>query len=250
MTYQVVGVVAILVLLVASDLSIRMTKRRRLERLASRVAEMRRLATQATRRRPVGPEDARLAAPHDLLEAVERELSEQGLLVLGDLVEERPDGSPAGITRWFVDPGRTVCGWFGVARTRESGAINPIMMLFSEADSGEFFVTGRGASSRTLARPPSVHRTFLGWSDGLARVLEQHRAHVAQGASGGGAALRRVERIDEAVALLGRMRESTARWRASQPPAALLEEDVRLVLQERSEDLGPHLVRLMRSRGY
>jgi len=33
--------------------------------------------------------------------------------------------------------------------------------------------------------------------------------------------------MDEEVALVARMRESAAAWRASQPPAALLEADVR-----------------------
>ncbi len=123
-------------------------------------------------------------------------------------------------------------------------------MVFSESESGDFFLTGRGAVGRVLARPPAVHRAFYPWNERLARVLECHLLQTVQAPTGRKSALRQVEGIDEAVALVARLRETTARWRASQPRKALLEEDVRSLLQERFMDLGRPLIELMTARGY
>ena len=245
MTYVIVAALAIALVAAGSELYSRTVNRKRLGPLVRGIEEMRRMATRDITRRPASPGD--LAA--DVLpsyEAAAREVREQGLTLLGDLVELYPDGRSAGVTRWFVDGLRTTCGWFGVTRSREAGAITPAMLLFSESDSGEFFVTTRGGSRTSLAGPPFVHRTHLDWGEGLARVAERHRAEATPG-SGGRSALRRVEQLDEAVALLGRLRESGARWRASQPPADLLEADVRSVLQERFSELGPLVMKLMSS---
>ena|SRR5690348_3159857 len=243
MTYLVVAVVVIALVVAGSELYARIVNRKRLGPLVRAIEEMRRMATRESARRPAGPGD--LAA--DVMpsyEAAAREGREQGFSLLGDLVELYPDGRPAGVTRWFVDGSRTTCGWFGVTRSRETGAINPTMLLFSESESGEFFVTTRGGSRTSLARPPFVHRTYQDWGEGLAGVFEKHRAEVTLGTNRNGA-LRRVEQLDEAVTLLGRLRESSARWRASQPPLALLEADVHSVLQERFSELGPLVIKLM-----
>jgi type II secretory pathway pseudopilin PulG len=250
MSYIVVAVVALVLLIAVAGLRTRSRNRRQLESLATAVEAMRRTATQEITYRPPTPAEAALGDDRGLFEAAQRELDEQRLTVLGDLVEEQPGGVVIGTTRWFVDASRTVTGWFGVVRHRESGAINPTMMVFSESESGDFFLTGRGAVGRVLARPQAVHRAFYPWNEGLARVLQYHVSQTAQASSGGRSALRRVEEIDEAVALLGRLRETGARWRASQPRKALLEEDVRSLLQERFADLGRPLIELMTARGY
>ncbi len=250
MSYVIVGLVAILLLTAGAVLRTRIRNRRQLESLATAVEAMRRAASQEITYRPPTPAEAALGDDRGLFEAAERELHEQGLTVLGDLVEEQPGGVVIGTTRWFVDPSRTVTGWFGVVRHRESGAVNPTMMVFSESESGDVFLTGRGAVGRVLARPPAVHRAFYPWNERLARVLECHLLQTVQAPTGRKSALRQVEGIDEAVALVARLRETTARWRASQPRKALLEEDVRSLLQERFMDLGRPLIELMTARGY
>src|SRR5207247_8727942 len=147
------------------------------------IEEMRRRAWRAIARRPGSGRD--LAAEVLLsYEAAAREVREQGLTLLGDLVELYPDGRSAGVTRWFVDGLRTTCGWFGVTRSREAGAITPAMLLFSESDSGEFFVPTRGGSRTSLGAPPFVHRTYLDWGEGLARVAERHRELAHRGTGG------------------------------------------------------------------
>src|SRR6266508_2895405 len=223
MSYVIVGLVAILLLTAGAVLRTRIRNRRQLESLATAVEAMRRAASQEITYRPPNPAEA----------------------ALGDVVEEQPGGVVIGTTRWFVDPSRTVTGWFGVVRHRESGAVNPTMMVFSESESGDVFLTGRGAVGRVLARPPAVHRAFYPWNERLARVLECHLLQTVQAPTGRKSALRQVEGIDEAVALVARLRETTARWRASQPRKALLEEDVRSLLQERFMDLGRPLIELM-----
>src|SRR5437764_8952101 len=177
MRYGVVVLVLLVVFIAVDELHARFRNRRQLERLAKGIEAMRRAAAlERIGYRPPTSREAALGDLHELFEAAERELHEEGLTVFGDLAEERPGGGITGITRWFVDPTGTVTGWFGVVRTQETGAKHPTMMLFSESESGQFFITGRGAADRFLARAPAIHRAVYPWDQGLAQVLESHLA--------------------------------------------------------------------------
>ena len=80
------------------------------------------------------PAEAALGGLQELFEAAERELHEQGFTVLGDQAEEQAGGGTTGITRWFVDPSRTVIG-FGVVRSRKTSATRPTGLLSLSQDS-------------------------------------------------------------------------------------------------------------------
>src|SRR6266516_4250516 len=89
MTYLIVAALAIALFVAASELYSRIVNRKRFEPLARAIEEMRRMATRDVTRRPAGPDD--LAADMiPLYEAADRELREQGLTLLGDLVELHP----------------------------------------------------------------------------------------------------------------------------------------------------------------
>ncbi len=244
MTYLIAVLAVILLLVLGYAWYRRTASRRYLETLAGVVRALRRASADEASFRPVTTRDAELLEPHEYFEATVRELEAHGLTVLGDLVEGRPDGTAAGVSRWFVDEDRTVCGWFGVIRNQ---TINPVMLLFSESDAGSFFATLRGASTLSVAQPPAIHRAHCEWGEGLARQLEYHRAPLSDASKAGAAALSRVESLEDAVALVSRLRRSVTSWRAGQNPAVLLDQDVRCVLEDRYEELGPKLIKFMRS---
>ena len=189
--------------------------------------------------RPLAPTDPGIADLAEHFDGATTDLRNHHFTVFGDLVEDQAEGAGTRVTRWFVDESRTICGWFGVVRGR---TVNPVMFLFSEAGSGTFFLTGRGAPSLAVTQPPTVHRVFCTWDVGLGTHVTTHRDQTAK------LDLRRVENVDDAVRLLTRLRDSVRAWRAEQPPLALLEQDVRAVLQRKYDELGPDLVSFMASR--
>src|SRR5437588_500366 len=133
----------------------------------------------------------------------------------------------------------------GAARRRK---YRTLMLFFSESDAGQFPTTSRGAPELGLARPPTTHRQFVAWSEGVSRALERHRSLV-ESVAGAGAptrSMRRVATLDDVVGLLARHRTQIAAWRAAQPADALLEADARNILRERYAELGPPLLAHMR----
>lgn len=214
------------------------------EELAGAVQALRHASADEARYRHFTTEDAELLEPRQHYEAAVRELDAHGFTMLGDKVEVRADGTAAGVSRWFVDGNRTVCGWFGVIRGH---TINPVMLLFSESDAGSFFATLRGGSTLSVAQPPTVHKAYCEWGEGLARQLEHHHALLSQASNAGAATLRRVQSIDDAVGSVIRLRQSVTAWRARQSPTFLLNQDVRSVLEDRFEEVGPELIEFMGS---
>jgi hypothetical protein len=195
------------------------------QKVARSIALMRQRSLRKTYYVPVDTRDPRDSKAQHVFADVTRDLERAGLKVLGDLLEQNDDGTIAGMVRWFRSQDGSVCGWFGIATH------TPVMLLFSESAAGDYFMTGRGTPGPALARPPNVQREIVRWGDGAAAALQQHLALVGAQAH----QLRRVETADDATALLARLRETTARWRAAQPQAALLEQDLRAILGDRHE---------------
>ena len=214
--------------------------RRHIESLASGIETLRHLATQRTTYRPPGAQDSVPPAAQEALAAASHELGNEGMTLLGDRMELQADGTSIGPGRWFIDASATICGRFSAMVSKTKGTVTPLMMLFSEAISGEFFLTGRGAAGISLAKPPNLIREYLNWSDGLSRTIDRHRAATAGAAKAG--TLRRMDGIDDALDLLARLRKSGSDWRALQDADILLDLDVRAVLGKRYDELGPQVI--------
>jgi hypothetical protein len=214
--------------------------RRHIESVTNGIETLRRLTRQRTAYRPPGPQDSVPAAAQEALAAGERDAKEQGMTLLGDRMEVQEDGTAVGPGRWFIDASATICGRFSAVPSKNTGAVTPLMMLFSEAGSGEFFLTGRGPAGVSLAKPPNLVREYIKWNDGLGRTLERHRAATARAAKAG--ELRRIVGIEEALDLLARLRKSGSDWRKLQDVGVLLELDVRTVLGNRYDELGRQVI--------
>jgi hypothetical protein len=189
-------------------------------RLAALIQSMRQKSLGDARFAPVDARDPRDHRVRRVYADISRELGESGLKALGDVFEERDDGSVGGVVSWFRTDDGLVCGWFGIAHYR------PVMLLFSESAAGDYYITGRGSPEPSLARPPVVHRAGGEWGEGAPRALQRHRALAGTNASD----LHKVATLDDAVALLQRLRTTVAQWRQAQPQEALLEADLRATL--------------------
>ncbi len=241
MVYIIAGVVLVVILAFGYIKYTSAGHRKYLATLAGAIQALRRVSADEARYRPFMAEDAELLEPREHYEAAVRELAGHGFTVLGDRVEERADGTAAGVSRWFVDGSGSVFGWFALIRGEP---VKPVMLLFSESDSGVYFATMRGGSTLSVAQPPTIHKAHCEWDEGLARQLEHQRALLSKASN---VALRRVESIEDAVAAVIRLRRSVTSWRARQSPALLLRLDARSVLEDRFEEVGPELIEFMSS---
>ena len=244
MAIALLAAAIVIVALVTASMANR-SRQSKIQSVATGIETLRRMSTRETRRRKPGPADALSGDQLAIYDANTREMRSAGLTVLGDQIEEQDDGSPAGMSRWFVDASGTIGGWFGAVPVRRSpGTFRTLMLFFSESESGQFLTTSRGAPELGLARPPTLHRQFVAWNEGIPRALERHRSLVES--ADGGAVLRRVATLEDVLALLARHRRHIADWRAKQPPDALLEADARNVLRDRYGELGPQVLAYMR----
>lgn len=241
MTYALVGFGLLLVLAVLNTLRARAINRRVARNLVPGVRAMRKLAGQVIGYRPLRPDESIPSDATSLFEAARQELTANGLVVLGDLMEAPPQG-PANPTRWFTDATHTVFGWFGVLRNKAQGTVNPVMLFFSEGPRDAFFITGRGTGPTGTAQPPTQHRDFFGWGVGLAETLRRHQAQIT---NSGVTAVSQPATLETGPALVSRLREHAARWRAAQPPAELLQADVRALTGDKFDYVGPPLLRLL-----
>ena len=214
--------------------------------LASSVSRMRALAQRDPKYLPVPGDGRAPMAGTEYYEAVSKELAAAGCRELGDRVEETPEGTLTAPSRWFVDGPGTACGWFGVVAAPNARVVRQVMYLFSEAKGGDFYVTGRGGGNAGTAAPPTQHLAECRWADGLARQLEVHRAQIPESER---ATLTHVATMDDALALAGRMRPARREWRGRQPADALLELDLRQILQDRYPTVGAPLATYMKSQG-
>ena len=236
MMYVLVGIVVLVALFAAEAVRVRVHNRRMLARLASSVETLRALTMREVTYEPRGPSDVIPPPARPAFEAFDRELREHGMTATGDLVEAM--SSSVNIERWFRDGDGSIFGWFGVTATG-----GPAMVLFSESDDGTFIVTGRHAKGANLVDPPVVTRQRFDWAHGLGAVLDAHRARLT-----GTSSWRRAPDAAAGAASLLRLRAAVARWRAAQPPDQLLEADLRSMLAERWDELGPMLLDFMRAR--
>ncbi len=242
-----VTVSIILLLVLASFVTLmrpRGPNRRALARLAAGVNRMRAMAALESKYHPVPDAQAADSPLAKYYVDETAEIQNCHCHLLGDLAEERTDGSLTPPTRWFVDDTGTICGWFGVVEGRLGAPVREVVSVFSEGPGGVFYTTNRGGATMGTADPPDHHRAQCAWSDGLARQLEIQRTQVPADAR---ATLTHVATADEATALLGRLRKSKADWRAKQPADALLDLDLRHILQDRYETLGPALLAYMKA---
>lgn len=213
-----------------------------IRRLAALLTKHRAAATTPIRHRPA-------EAGHPLLRRHEKhyalltgELESLGMTILGDREELNLDGSSAGVARWFVDSARRVSGWCSVF-TGPKRAIE-VVMLFSELDPTAFVTTTRGGPNHPLAAPPTLDRRHLESGVALSECLRQHYSRADTHA-----AARMVETpdLEAAEALVDRLREHLAGWRAAQDPDTLLREDLRSTLGRRYDELGPALFKVMQA---
>jgi hypothetical protein len=214
--------------------------------LASTVSRMRALAQRDPQYLPVPGDGRAPMAGSEYYDAASKEIAAAGCRVLGDRVEEMPEGTVTAPSRWFADESGTVCGWFGVVAAPNARVVRQAMYLFSEAQRGDFYITGRGGANAGTAGPPTQHQAECRWADGLARQLEVHRAQIPADAV---TTLTHVATIDDAMALTGRMRQAKRAWRAQQPADALLDQDLRQILQDRYSTFGAALAAYMKSAG-
>jgi len=242
LTYGLIAAGALVLLFAAYDLRARLINRGVVRALVPQVQKMRALAHQVVSYRQPRADEPIPLDLQPLFDAADQELRAAGLTVLGDLMEIHPDGQPFGQSRWFVDESRTISGWFGVTRKREKRELTPVMIVFSQSSSGDFFLTARGAPRTALAQPPMIHRTYCEWSDGVTTTLGRHRAVFM---SVGATLVEQPVTLEEAPAIVGRLRDTTARWRGSQPPADLLEQDVQALLGDTFALIGRQVIRAL-----
>lgn len=236
---QFAVVVAVLIGLLLWRLSA--IRRRAFEKVAEAVENMRRASLEQPRYVAVDTRDPRDAHARERFAEASRELEANGFRVLGDLMEATPDRAVTGVVAWFGDESGTICGWFGVLRGNK-----PVMLLFSETASGDFFVTGRGGADLRVTQPPTLHHAHGPWEEGFTEQLRRHRDQLGQ--RPGAVELTRVQSAEEGSELVRRLRAAVTKWRAAQPPAVLLEGDVRRLLGDRYDELGPGVLRVFAAR--
>ncbi len=217
------------------------TTRRVSPRLAVLIARFRDTAMTPSRRRPAPADHPVLQQQHVAYAAFAHDVTAAGGTLLGDWEEFKPDGSSAGVTRWFVDASHHICGWFGVALHSTGQA--PATCCVSQLAPLTYITTLRSQSDRRLASPPTLHGAHYGPEVPLGLLLEQHRTRLAQGS--GGTPLS-IATVSDAHALFDRLRSEVAAWRQEQDPAVLLELDLRSVLGEHYSRFGPAVARLLR----
>jgi hypothetical protein len=222
--YTIVALLAVL----GTTFWARRNQRKSCERLARHIMKLRALALRESPSLPLDSRDPRDADARRRFDEMAHDLEGNGLQLLGEMMEQGLDGKIAGVVRWFRSQDGTTCGWCGVLQANE-----PAMLMFSEADGGDFVITVRGplGMQRGLVRSPSVHHTWARWEEGLAGQVQRHRDHMARDAPAG--SWRRCETMDDAMALRRRAGEATTIWRKTQPEADLLDQDLHSVLGDR-----------------
>jgi hypothetical protein len=191
------------------------------------VRRLRLASTKAARRERPAADHPGLGSHATYYELTSQQLLTRGFLVLGDLVEYRTDGTEAGVTRWFAVADGTIWGWFAMSVSPERPTPTPVMVLITELIPEGFVTTYFGSHPNPIAVPPTVHRSFIEYSAGLDAAVDAHRQGIA---AHGQARVHPVDSCEGAVALLESARLHVNEWRARQPPAELLDLDLRGVL--------------------
>jgi hypothetical protein len=220
-----VRVVVRLITLGVRWVAIRLSRRKRLQRLERTIREQRLLAMIPITYEPAG---ARWQPSLDGLEVP------PGMSALGDFVEVPAGRAPTGAMRGITDAAGTTFGW--VAKAGASGV--SVMLLVSANDTGSYVTVLSPVSAGLTASPPFVHRERAESHRSAAAALARHTRRIA-----GVAGLIRVRTLDELQAALRRLRGKTIDWRAAQPPATLLDADLRSILGPLYDELGARLAK-------
>lgn len=210
-------------------------------RLADSITRLRAIVSRPTNRRPAAadhPVLVRRAAQYDQFT---RDLASDGGGVLGDLEEINPDGSSAGVTRWFRDRTGQVAGWFAVVE--HPSATMPAMYLVTELVPASFVVTHQSLVNRVVAAPPTIIREHLAPGQPVQAVLALHRQRLPEGA-----APVQVQTLDEATTMVDRLRTHIQDWRRQQDRDQLIELDLRRVLGAQYDRVGPSVARRLRRK--
>ena len=207
--------------------------RRQLDRLEKNIQKLRGLASSPITFQRVAKGEPAHAERLAALDAAGGELAAAGLEVLGDAISNR-DSQPV---RWFVDHDHITFGWFGVLQLPRGRGTAHVAILLSRA--GErWFSTRRSPGIAALAVPPFVTRQTLAPTTSLALALAKHRE-----LAGDPAKLARIDTLDDATAAFQAQHAQIRAWRDQQPPAELLEADLRGALGRHYDRLAPLLAR-------
>jgi len=235
--YLVFGGIAV----VAFVATVFITRVQTLNRLAIKIASLRKAAAEAHTYVPLGSEDSRSEEQKRRYDVESRELADNGFSSLGDVREQGSSGISAGVIRWFAGLDGRVCGWFAVMPTRQGPTT--VRFLFSESATAEgFFITYSGPTKIKVTQPPTIQRGQIPVELGLAAAVARHQELTA--ASGGG--LRTVGTLEEAIEVLRRLRVASQAWRAAQPYDSLLTSDLHLILGPRFDQLAEPMRRRLR----
>ncbi|MFN8653768.1 MAG: hypothetical protein U0133_17815 [Gemmatimonadales bacterium] len=210
-------------------------------RLTDSITRLRAIVARPTRRRPAAASHPVLQRRAAQYEQFARDLASDGGVVLGDSEEIQPDGSSAGVTRWFRDRTGQVTGWYAVVE--HPSATIPAMYILSELVPTTFFVTHQSTVNRVVAAPPTVVREHLAPGQPVQAVLALHRQRLPAGAN----ALT-VGTIEEAQAMVDRLRSHIQEWRTRQDQDQLIDLDLRSVLGAQYDRVGPAVARRIRQR--
>lgn len=217
------------------------TRAQTLNRLAIKIASLRKAVAEEHTYHPLGTEDPRSEEQKRRYDVESRELSDSGFTTLGDVREQSSSGTSAGVVRWFAGLDGRTCGWFAVMPTRQGPSM--VRFLFSESTATEgFFITYSGPTNIRVTQAPTIQRGQVPVEQGLAAAVSRHQELIAP--SGG--ALRTVGTLEEAIDVLRRLRAVSQAWRAAQPYDALLTSDLHLILGSRFDQLAPAMRRRLR----
>ncbi len=185
-------------------------------------------AGAADHRRPhaLQPSDpAVLAVAKDYDQAMQ-ELTSLGFSSLGDVGEQRKDGSLA-VSRWFGHSDGSISGWVGFITTKRGPRL--LAFLVTEASGPIYCTSLRGGTGLSLARPPHVSHADYEMSMSLAELVRDHRQRLSSFTTER-MQLTGVATLDEAIELMERLHQARMTWRASVGEHELLRADLRSVL--------------------
>jgi hypothetical protein len=201
-------------------------------------------ALQLTAYRPFAPQDAPLEQEASILAPTRELLSALGFQELGRSVRLPPDGSPQSLVYWYCDQAATTCAWLSAALLPGAANRSPGTLLYSETSTGSYLLTGHGVPAQSLAIPAFLDRSIVGPDVTLPGAITAHKARLADSPSGA-LPLSPVRSVDDAVALVTRLRLAEIAWRRQQPAAALLDADLRTVLGRTYATTGPDITRYL-----
>src|SRR5437773_9036414 len=160
-------------------------------------------AGAADHRRPqaLQPSDAAVLAVAKDYDQAMQELTPLGFSSLGDVGEQRKDGSLA-VSRWFGHWDGSISGWLGFITTKRGPRL--LAFLVTEASGPAYCTSLRGGTGLSLARPPHVSHADYEMSMSLTDMVrgrcERPNSLTAAGIELTGVA--RLGQADELLALL------------------------------------------------